>query len=107
MRNLARRRLVPDRNRLAYEEPAGAHFEGLHYEAAAVARAISAGQLEVPQRPLTESNRTMAVADAIRNQLGIVFPGENPRNPRTSVHIHTAPSLADGKLRCSLWTSDC
>ena len=71
----------PDGARRAYEEPAGAHFEGLHYEAAAVARAISAGQLEVPQRPLAESIRTMAVADAMRNQLGIVFPGERPRHP--------------------------
>lgn len=66
----------PDGTRLAYEEPAGAHFEGLHFEAAAVARAIAAGRLEVPQRPLAESIRTMAVADAVRNQLGIVFPGE-------------------------------
>ena len=68
----------PDGTRLAYEEPAGAHFEGLHYEAAAVARAIAAGHLEVPQRPLAQAIRTMAVADAIRNQLGIVFPGESP-----------------------------
>lgn len=71
----------PDGTRLAYEDPAAAHFEGLHYEAAAVAPAISAGQLEVPQRPLAESIRTMAVADAIRNQHGIVFPGERPPNP--------------------------
>ena len=70
-----------DGTRLAYEEPAGTQLDGLHYEAAAVARAISAGHLEVPQRPLVESIRTMAVADAIRNQLGIVFPGERPRNP--------------------------
>lgn len=60
------------------KSPPGGHFEGLHYEAAAVARAIAEGQLEVPQRPLAESVGTMAVADAIRNQLGIVFPGENP-----------------------------
>jgi len=61
--------------------PAGPHFEGLPYEAAAVARAIAAGQLEVPQRPLAESIRTMAVADAVRNQLGIVFPGEAIGSP--------------------------
>jgi predicted dehydrogenase len=66
----------PDGTRLDYEEPAGAHFEGLHYEAAAVARAIAAGEKEVPQRTLAESIRTMAVADEIRNQLGSEFPGE-------------------------------
>jgi len=31
---------------------------------------------ESVQVPLAESIRTMAVADAVRNQLGIVFPGE-------------------------------
>ncbi|MEO5781341.1 Gfo/Idh/MocA family protein [Arthrobacter sp. PAMC25284] len=66
----------PDGDRLLYEEPAGAHFEGLHFEAAAVARAIANGDSEATQRPLSESIRTIAVADAIRNQLGIVFPGE-------------------------------
>lgn len=66
----------PDGTRIAYDEPAGAHFEGLHYEAAAVARAIAAGEKEVPQRPLAESVRTMAVADEIRKQLDIRFPGE-------------------------------
>ncbi|HSL38434.1 MAG TPA: gfo/Idh/MocA family oxidoreductase, partial [Arthrobacter sp.] len=71
----------PDGTQLAYEEPVGTQVDGLHYEAAAVAGAIAAGQLEVPQRPLAESIRTMAVADAIRNQLGIEFPGERPRKP--------------------------
>jgi predicted dehydrogenase len=69
----------PDGARTVYEEPAGAHFEGLHYEAAAVARAIAAGETEVPQRTLAESVRTMAVADEIRKQLGIRFPGEEPQ----------------------------
>lgn len=66
----------PDGKRLRHLEPAGAHFEGLHYEAAAVARAIGAGQLETPQRPLASSIRTMEVADEIRRQLDIGFPGE-------------------------------
>jgi hypothetical protein len=74
----------PDGTRLVYDEPAGTHFEGLHYEAAAVARAIAAGHLEATQRPLAESIRTMAVADAIRNQLGIVFPGERPEASRAA-----------------------
>ncbi|MEE2523246.1 Gfo/Idh/MocA family oxidoreductase [Pseudarthrobacter sp. J75] len=66
----------PDGRRLRYDEQAGGHFEGLHYEAAAVARAIAAGQAETTQRPLAASIRTMAVADRIRQQLGITFPGE-------------------------------
>lgn len=66
----------PDGTRLRHDEPAGGHFEGLHYEAAAVARAIAAGKAESPQRPLASSIRTMEVADEIRRQIGIEFPGE-------------------------------
>ncbi len=66
----------PDGTRLRHSEPAGGHFEGLHYEAAAVARAIAAGKTEIPQRPLASSIGTMEVADEIRRQLGIEFPGE-------------------------------
>ncbi|MFH5880162.1 hypothetical protein [Arthrobacter sp. NA-172] len=66
----------PDGTRLRYSEPAGAHFEGLHYEAAAVARAIAAGETETPQRTLASSIRTMEVADEIRRQAGLEFPGE-------------------------------
>jgi predicted dehydrogenase len=69
----------PDGTRLHYDEPGGGHFEGLHHEAAAVARSIAAGQLESPQRPLDSSIRTMEAADEIRRQLSITFPGEgNP-----------------------------
>jgi predicted dehydrogenase len=67
----------PDGRRLRYDEPAGGHFEGLHYEAAAVARAIAAGQTEAPQRLLASSIRTMEAADEIRRQVGIEFPGEH------------------------------
>jgi predicted dehydrogenase len=66
----------PDGTRLRHNEPAGTHFEGLHYEAAAVARAIAAGKKETPQRTLASSIRTMEAADEIRRQLGIKFPGE-------------------------------
>lgn len=67
----------PDGSRLRHDEPACGHFEGLHYEAAAVARAIAAGQTETKQRPLAASIRTMETADEIRRQLGIEFPGEH------------------------------
>jgi predicted dehydrogenase len=67
----------PDGTRLRYDEPAGGHFEGLHNEAAAVARSIAAGETESPQRPLASSIRTMEVADEIRRHLNIRFPGED------------------------------
>ncbi|TLM72807.1 Gfo/Idh/MocA family oxidoreductase [Pseudarthrobacter sp. NamB4] len=66
----------PDGSRLRHDEPAGAHFEGLHYEAAAVARSVTHGLSEVPERTLDASIRTMEAADALRWQLGIEFQGE-------------------------------
>ncbi|NWL11099.1 oxidoreductase [Paenarthrobacter nitroguajacolicus] len=64
----------PDGSRLRHDEPAGGHFEGLHYEAAAVARAIAAGSTQSSERTLAASIRTLEVADEIRRQLGVVFP---------------------------------
>ena len=58
---------------LRYEEPAGRHFEGLHYEAAEVARCIAAGRQETPCRPLQASLDTMATLDLIRQAVGIDF----------------------------------
>jgi len=58
---------------LRYEEPSGRHFEGLYYEAAEVARRISAGELETPYRPLDASINTMATLDMIRRSIGIDF----------------------------------
>jgi len=61
--------------RLTFTEPALAH-DGLYFEAAEAARCISAGRLESPLRPLTDSITTMEVIDEIRRQCGIVFPVE-------------------------------
>ncbi|MCZ4605680.1 hypothetical protein O3S80_18365 [Streptomyces sp. Lzd4kr] len=58
-----------------YTEPRTAH-EGLHFEAAEVARRIRNGQLETPLRPLADSIATMRVMDEIRRRCGIDFPGE-------------------------------
>jgi predicted dehydrogenase len=58
---------------LRYEEPSGRHFEGLYYEAAEVARRISAGELETPHRTLDSSLKTMATLDMIRRAVGIDF----------------------------------
>lgn len=59
--------------RLKYDEPRGAHYEGLFYEAAGVAYAIAEGRLESPCRPLDASLDTMKTLDAIRAALNINF----------------------------------
>jgi predicted dehydrogenase len=58
---------------LRYEAPNGRHFEGLHYEAAEVARRIVAGDLETPYRTLQASIDTMATLDMIRHSIGMDF----------------------------------
>jgi predicted dehydrogenase len=58
---------------LRYEEASGRHFEGLYYEAAEVARCISAGKLETPYRTLDASLNMMATLDMIRRSVGIDF----------------------------------
>jgi predicted dehydrogenase len=58
---------------LRYEEPSGRHFEGLYYEAAEVARRITAGELETPHRRLDASLNTMATLDMVRRAVGIDF----------------------------------
>jgi hypothetical protein len=45
----------------------------LYYEAAEVARRISAGELETPCRTLNSSLATMATLDIIRRAVGIDF----------------------------------
>jgi len=60
---------------LTYTEPGIGH-DGLFYEAAEVARCVSAGLLESPLRPLAESIATMRLVDEIRRQIGVVFNEE-------------------------------
>ncbi|NHF73464.1 Gfo/Idh/MocA family protein [Paracoccus xiamenensis] len=57
--------------RLRHDEPVGRHFEGLFYEAAAVARCIAEGKAEAPQRPLDATLQMMRLIDEIREVLGI------------------------------------
>jgi len=59
--------------RLRYGEPRGAHFEGLHFQAASIARTISDHGLEPRERPLSASLDTMKTLDAIRKCVGIDF----------------------------------
>lgn len=54
----------------SFTEPAIGH-DGLHFQAAEVARCIEAGRGESPIRPLTDSIGTMAVLDEIRRQIGL------------------------------------
>jgi len=49
---------------------------GLHFEAAEVARQISAGASESPLMPLAETLTIMDALDDVRAQIGVRFPGE-------------------------------
>ena len=59
-----------------YEEPTSGHQGGLHFQAAAVARSIAAGEIENARRPLAAAIETLELMDAVREQIGVVFPGE-------------------------------
>lgn len=63
-----------DGRELRYEAPSGTHFEGLHFEAAAAARAITAGLKQTPQWPLANSIATLELVDLLHAQTGISFP---------------------------------
>jgi predicted dehydrogenase len=60
---------------LRWTEPAVAH-DALHFEAAEVARRISAGEAGSPLRTIADSVATMAIIDEMRAQVGIVFDEE-------------------------------
>lgn len=49
---------------------------GFEYQAAAFARALKAGLTEVPGHGWDEAADVIATLDAIRRQVGVVFPGE-------------------------------
>jgi hypothetical protein len=49
---------------------------GLHFEAAEVARQVTAGALESPLMPLGETLTIMDALDDVRAQIGVRFPGE-------------------------------
>jgi predicted dehydrogenase len=65
------------RRRIRYTEPAIGN-RGLHYQAAEVARRISAGERSSPRRPLQASIDTLAVMDEIRRQIGVTYAEERP-----------------------------
>ena len=61
--------------RLRYDEPRSAH-EGLHYQAAEVARRITAGETGSPLRPLSASISVLRVMDEVRRQTRDRYPDE-------------------------------
>ena len=61
-------------DRLRYDEPKLAHEGGLHFQAAAVARNIAAGELSSTIRPLSDSIRLLRVMDEIRHHVAIPTP---------------------------------
>jgi len=65
---------------LSWNEPAVSH-DALHFEAAEVARRISAGETGSPLRTIADSIATMAIIDEMRAQIGIVFDEER-RTPQ-------------------------
>ena len=49
---------------------------GFRFEAAEVARALTAGRLETWSMPWDATRRVMAAMDEVRRQVGVVYPGE-------------------------------
>ena len=66
--------------RLRYDEPPIAH-EGLHYQAAEVARRITAGETGSPLRPIAASIDVLRVMDEIRRQTGDRYRDEDNDRP--------------------------
>jgi hypothetical protein len=50
--------------------------QGLQFEAAEVARRVTAGESESPLMPLAETLTIMDALDDIRAQIGVRYPGE-------------------------------
>ena len=61
---------------LGWEEEPVAHA-ALHFQAAEVARRLSAGETGSPLRPVADTITTMATMDEVRGQLGIVYAEES------------------------------
>ncbi|MCO1339261.1 hypothetical protein BJH93_10210 [Kocuria polaris] len=65
--------VTADGQRHRWERPALDHVAGLHYQAAAVARAVGAGQSETAEWPLASARTALDAADRIRAAAGIDF----------------------------------
>ncbi|MGO1227891.1 Gfo/Idh/MocA family protein [Brachybacterium sp. AOP42-C2-15] len=58
-----------------FEHP-GARGDGMAYEIAEAARRITAGELESPLMSWADTLSVMSTMDAMRTELGVVYPGE-------------------------------
>ncbi|MFZ1577815.1 MAG: Gfo/Idh/MocA family oxidoreductase [Nostocoides sp.] len=65
---------TPDGARVRYDEEPVAHEGGLHFQAAAVARHVAAGELGSAIRPMSDAVRLLRVMDEVRRQVGIALP---------------------------------
>lgn len=61
-----------------YDSTGDVAHQGLRYEAAEAARCVAAGHTESPLLPLADTVAVMEAMDAVRAQLGVRFPGEEP-----------------------------
>jgi len=61
---------------LRYDEERYAHEGGLHFQAADVARRVTAGETGSPLRPLARSIEVLAIMDEVRRQTGDRYPTE-------------------------------
>jgi predicted dehydrogenase len=69
-----------------WQRSQGSHVDGLHFQAAAVARAIAAGLHETEEWPLRSSILALSVADELRRQTGIIYPGTPGYSPSQAPH---------------------
>ena len=69
---------------LVHNEPRITHADALHFCAVDAARDIASGATGSTVHPLDDAIATLAVMDAVRAQLGIVFPGETVPGASTS-----------------------
>jgi predicted dehydrogenase len=61
-----------------YDSTGDVAHHGLRYEAAEAARCLAAGHTESPLLPLADTLAVMEAMDAVRAQLGVRFPDEQP-----------------------------
>jgi hypothetical protein len=63
-------------------DPADGPRNSLRHEAAEVVRAVRAGETESPLVPLDGTLAVMRTLDAIRDRVGVRYPGEAPEEDR-------------------------
>jgi predicted dehydrogenase len=74
---------TPEGTTHRWEGVSGSHIDGLHFQAAALARAVQAGWTETEEWPLHSSILALTVADELRRRSGI--PYESPPITRTAL----------------------